>query len=267
MLLGALAEVSPETEVRLHELALADPWDFEEVYGALFDFARSYRFRPGREDYLVHMTTGTHETFTHHTVLRDVSMQREAHDVLEAGLVDLRRELRKSAYGIINHWIERTTRHIMELRDQGQLDQLSQVLANFYGHLLLIFRNVKPREIDDDVASVLVSGFLFINKRQAFATTDLCSVDVFECLQACRHRLIEWSRTSGARNLSLVCEAAVRVVSSSGQRRLHTHLATNNTKGTSSKSNSKDNNDTANAANNNSKSATTQGDTQFPVPR
>ena len=33
-----LAEVSPETEVRLHELALADPWDFEEVYGALFDF-------------------------------------------------------------------------------------------------------------------------------------------------------------------------------------------------------------------------------------
>ena len=55
-----LAEVSPGTEVRLHEFGLADPWDFEEVYGALFDFARAYRFRPGREDYLVHMTTGTH---------------------------------------------------------------------------------------------------------------------------------------------------------------------------------------------------------------
>ena len=37
-----------------------DPWDFEEVYGALADFARSYPFKPEREEYLVHITTGTH---------------------------------------------------------------------------------------------------------------------------------------------------------------------------------------------------------------
>ena len=55
-----LKTVSPETEVRLHELRLADPWDFEEVYGALHDFARGYPFRPDEESYLVHMTTGTH---------------------------------------------------------------------------------------------------------------------------------------------------------------------------------------------------------------
>ncbi len=42
------------------ELALRDPWDFEEVYGALHDFARAYPFDPEREDYLVHITTGTH---------------------------------------------------------------------------------------------------------------------------------------------------------------------------------------------------------------
>jgi len=52
--------VSPETEVRTHHLGLKDPWDFEEVYGTLHDFARSYPFRPDEEDYLVHMTTGTH---------------------------------------------------------------------------------------------------------------------------------------------------------------------------------------------------------------
>jgi transcriptional regulatory protein RtcR len=39
---------------------MADPWDFEEVYAALHDFARSYPFDPEREDYLVHITTGTH---------------------------------------------------------------------------------------------------------------------------------------------------------------------------------------------------------------
>ena len=55
-----IRSVSPETEVRLHQLALDDPWDFEEVYGALHDFARAYPFQLDEENYLVHMTTGTH---------------------------------------------------------------------------------------------------------------------------------------------------------------------------------------------------------------
>lgn len=51
---------SPATEVRLHPLRLKDPWDFGEVYAALHDFATTYRFRTDEEDYLVHITTGTH---------------------------------------------------------------------------------------------------------------------------------------------------------------------------------------------------------------
>lgn len=55
-----IASVSPETEVVRHVVELADPWDFEEVYGALAEFAHKYPFRPEQEDYLVHITTGTH---------------------------------------------------------------------------------------------------------------------------------------------------------------------------------------------------------------
>ena len=55
-----VATVSPKTTVRLHALDFRDPWDFEEVYGGLLDFARAYPFQPERERYLVHMTTGTH---------------------------------------------------------------------------------------------------------------------------------------------------------------------------------------------------------------
>ena len=51
--------VSPETEVRLHQVEFADPWDFEHVYETLFTFTRSYVFDDA-EDYLVHITTGTH---------------------------------------------------------------------------------------------------------------------------------------------------------------------------------------------------------------
>jgi len=52
--------VSPETEVRTHLVAWSDAWDFQEVYGALHDFARDYPFDTDAEDYLVHITTGTH---------------------------------------------------------------------------------------------------------------------------------------------------------------------------------------------------------------
>ncbi len=51
---------APETEVLLQVLDLDDPWDFQEVYGKLYDFARSYGFDEDRERYHVHLTTGTH---------------------------------------------------------------------------------------------------------------------------------------------------------------------------------------------------------------
>lgn len=55
-----IAKVSPETEVLVHEFALKDPWDFQEVYERLYDFVRGYDFQPELEDYLIHLTTGTH---------------------------------------------------------------------------------------------------------------------------------------------------------------------------------------------------------------
>ncbi|MCA9292791.1 MAG: RNA repair transcriptional activator RtcR [Phycisphaerales bacterium] len=55
-----IASVSPETSVVRHVIELADPWDFEEVYGVLHEFAAKYPFDTDREDYLIHITTGTH---------------------------------------------------------------------------------------------------------------------------------------------------------------------------------------------------------------
>ena len=59
-LLEDLRELSPDTEVRLNDFHVADPWDFEQMYSKLFDFVHSYPFDVEQEDYLVHITTGTH---------------------------------------------------------------------------------------------------------------------------------------------------------------------------------------------------------------
>ena len=55
-----LSAISPETDVVAHDFDMDDPWDFEEVYGRLHDFALTRKFDPTREDLLIHMTTGTH---------------------------------------------------------------------------------------------------------------------------------------------------------------------------------------------------------------
>lgn len=55
-----IIDVSPETEVCRHQIDWDNPWDFEEVYGKLFDFCDAYAFDQEQERYLVHLTTGTH---------------------------------------------------------------------------------------------------------------------------------------------------------------------------------------------------------------
>lgn len=55
-----IQRISPETEVVSRPVNFRDPWDFEEVYGALHDFAKAYPFDQDKEDYLVHITTGSH---------------------------------------------------------------------------------------------------------------------------------------------------------------------------------------------------------------
>lgn len=57
---AAIRAGSPETEVRLVRIDMTDPWDFQEVYGKLYDFAADYGFDEDRERYHVHLTTGTH---------------------------------------------------------------------------------------------------------------------------------------------------------------------------------------------------------------
>jgi transcriptional regulatory protein RtcR len=52
--------VSPDTEVLLNRMDMNDPWDLEEVYAKLFDFAQTYGFDEDRERYHIHLTTGTH---------------------------------------------------------------------------------------------------------------------------------------------------------------------------------------------------------------
>ncbi len=56
-----LAEVAPTMVVQLHEIPKHDPWDFEEVYDRLADWAQAHPPREGERS-LLHISTGSHVT-------------------------------------------------------------------------------------------------------------------------------------------------------------------------------------------------------------
>ncbi|MBQ3287927.1 MAG: RNA repair transcriptional activator RtcR [Kiritimatiellae bacterium] len=55
-----IKSVSPETKVIFDIVQLKDPWDFEEVYGKFYDYAKSPCFHKERTDYYIHISTGSH---------------------------------------------------------------------------------------------------------------------------------------------------------------------------------------------------------------
>ena len=45
-------EISPQTEITGHKVNIRDPWDFSDMYGALYDFVKSYPFDTENNHYL-----------------------------------------------------------------------------------------------------------------------------------------------------------------------------------------------------------------------
>jgi transcriptional regulatory protein RtcR len=54
-----MGQLLSKQDVR-HILTINNEWDFEDVFSSLHAFARAYSFDTDREDYFVHITTGTH---------------------------------------------------------------------------------------------------------------------------------------------------------------------------------------------------------------
>ena len=55
-----IQSVSPKTKVILDNINLRNPWDFEEVYGKFYDYAKQPCFHEEKTQYYIHMSTGSH---------------------------------------------------------------------------------------------------------------------------------------------------------------------------------------------------------------
>lgn len=55
-----IRDVSPKTEIVIENFECEDVWNFEQVYSYLYDISQKQQFKPEKEQYYIHLTTGTH---------------------------------------------------------------------------------------------------------------------------------------------------------------------------------------------------------------
>ncbi|CAK7006688.1 MAG: Anaerobic nitric oxide reductase transcription regulator NorR [Desulfovibrio sp.] len=120
MVIDDLALVSPETSVARHIFELSNPWDFEEVYSSLYDFARSYPFAPERENYLVHLTTGTHVVQICLFLL--IESRHIPARIIQTGPRPKKEQKPAGEYGIIDLDLSRYDRIAERFRRQAEVD-------------------------------------------------------------------------------------------------------------------------------------------------
>lgn len=53
-------KISPNIIVTAHQLNYLNPWDFVSMYTQLYNFSKEYSFDLERNEYLIHISTGTH---------------------------------------------------------------------------------------------------------------------------------------------------------------------------------------------------------------
>ncbi len=118
--IGDLALVSPETMVERHIFEVQNPWDFEEVYSALYDFARSYPFDTEHEEYLVHLTTGTHVIQICLFLL--IESRQIPAKIIQTGPLPQKERKPAGTYGIIDLDLSRYDRIAARFRRQAEVD-------------------------------------------------------------------------------------------------------------------------------------------------
>jgi transcriptional regulatory protein RtcR len=95
-----IGTISSQTQVNLVPMVFDNPWDFAEVFERLYNWAQEYPFDPENENYLVHLTPGTHVVqicwflliearYVPGRLLQTSPMQGRARDAVPAGTYEI----------------------------------------------------------------------------------------------------------------------------------------------------------------------------------
>ena len=178
------------------------------------------------ENYLSYLVD--REGDAHASVMRERRLTGELLRVCEEGLALIRRELRGGVHRMVEAWCDEAMKEIdmsveanLKRSDDKKMDANTQLACTMHAHLLLVYHNVSARALNENVASQLLSSYIFLTTRHTFNLT-LLPVDeheLFECLSVQRRVLVSYLRSCSQGALNRALESAVRTSTGTGVRR------------------------------------------------
>lgn len=179
--------------------------------------------------YLAEYGLDTHESIRGE--VRTINIQRDTIDKLTSGIASIRQLFSSRFQPMIESWcLELTTENdqvaavnqdgITESNGDGVIDRNTRHLCSLHAHLLLMFRNVKACDYDFDVASTILSSFLFLTTRHTWNLNLLVIPEhqLFEMIAKQRRNLISYLRSLGQSQLNEVLESSIQVTVGTGGR-------------------------------------------------
>ena len=157
-----------------------------------------------------------------HGPLRDVEVSDEVLRLLDEGLATIRKLLRGRIRVLLEQWTAQALRACIDAaaESSSEMDEHSRAACTMQAHLLLLYRNCGIDELDADIVSVILSGFIFLTTRH---TWNLCllpipETEMYELMHVLRRRLVGFLRKQPQSVLDTVLESVVRVSAGTGTR-------------------------------------------------
>ena len=221
---------SPDSTLQstLRLLRLAQDLDVGTVHSSTVDIALFVvRLACRVENYLSFAVERVDDP--HRSVMRERELSGDSLRLCQSALSLLRRELRGPVHRMLEQWCDEAMREVahsveaaIRRSDDAKMDANTRLACSLHAHLILLYRNSQLQSLDEDVASQLLSSFVFLTTRHTF-NLQLLSVDeadVWEALSALRRPLVAFLRSCSQSALNTACESAVRVSTGTGVRRL-----------------------------------------------
>eukprot|EP00954_Amorphochlora_amoebiformis_P002751 216063-Amorphochlora_amoeboformis.AAC.1 len=171
-------------------------------------------------DFMIQLETKTHECIR--TPLRDVKVTERTLEKLVDYRAQLRTMLRGKVHKMVEGYIIEAMREIEGKVDDEVVDRNTKIACRMHTHLILIYRNVPLVDLTPDIASTLLCGFVFLTIRHTWNLNllEIPEFEIYELQAVMRRRLVNYTRSLDQQPLNELMEAAVRVSTGTGLRKL-----------------------------------------------
>eukprot|EP00760_Papus_ankaliazontas_P009215 PhM_4_TR13981/c0_g1_i1/m.81553 len=151
--------------------------------------------------------------------LRDVEFTSDSLVTLMQAHARLRKMINDAMLPMLETWVNEVMGDAGTADMNEDIDNATRIASRLYAHIILLQRNISPRDFTEDNVSQILSAMMFLTTRHTWNSRalDVAETEIFEIMQRHRRNIVGWMYLQNE-PMPNVLDAVVRVATSSGRR-------------------------------------------------